>query len=72
MELYLIPAVMPSCSQMQRQLYFRENNTDTYKILFYEFYLCVAVLKLENAILVKNSLPSAFLLESALLCITIN
>jgi len=35
-------------------------------------YLCVAVLKLDNAILVKNSLPSAFLLESTLLCITIN
>jgi len=35
-------------------------------------YLCVAVMKSENVILVKNSLPSAFLLESALLCITIN
>lgn len=41
-ELYLIPAVMPSCcSQMQRQLYFRENNTDTCKSLFYEFCLFV-------------------------------
>jgi len=35
-------------------------------------YLHVAVLKSENAILVKNSLPSAFLFESVLHCITIN